>query len=217
MYFLGNLADATTAVTNSTAIGYGALVGADNVMNLGNICNVGINNPTPNYTLHLSNVNNVCSIALDNTIGGPTPTSGVGILYASGNDIRHVSDNGIDTPLNLSNLTIQAQNVSFATLNSGPFTIPGLNTVNAVNVTKILLYQITPVTGGDLYLEFTTPSTTIMTFSAAQLAANTILTEKEGAPGPGYFLPIGGSLITLNVTGTLLTGEICIQVEYFNN
>lgn len=90
--FFGSASDASiSGLTNSTAIGAGSSVATSNSLVLGSSCNVGINQPSPAYTLHVSNVSSNCSIKLDNTTSTPSSPASGGILYTSGNSLFYAN------------------------------------------------------------------------------------------------------------------------------
>jgi hypothetical protein len=82
-----------TGLTNATAIGYNSKISISNAIRLGNGCYVGINQASPTYPLHISNVNGICALYLENTENNPNaPTTG-GLLYITGNELYYKNNN----------------------------------------------------------------------------------------------------------------------------
>ena len=73
--FIGEGADSTvvTGLTNSGAFGAGTIVSSSNSINLGNGCNVGLNNPSPVYNLDIANISNIN--ATNQAVGSVVPSS----------------------------------------------------------------------------------------------------------------------------------------------
>lgn len=94
--FLGALADAShNGLTNAGAIGYNSMISVSNAINLGNGCNIGINQASPAYTLHVSNVSNLAIVGFDNSTGSPAEPASGGGLFVSSNDLKYVNPDGI--------------------------------------------------------------------------------------------------------------------------
>jgi hypothetical protein len=91
-------------LANSTAIGSGTQVEADNSINLGTNCNVGINQASPLYTLDIAKVGDTASIRLARAQGGevpPQPGAGTGyVIYcATDGSLQAVNEAGVTTPI----------------------------------------------------------------------------------------------------------------------
>jgi len=71
--FLGYSADATTGgLSNSGAIGANATISVSNGINIGSGTYVGVNQPSPAYSLDLANVSSQCGLRLAASTGTPT-------------------------------------------------------------------------------------------------------------------------------------------------
>lgn len=81
---LGANTDATnTGLQNATAIGAGTQIGFSNSINLGNGCDIGINNPAPDFTLDIRQVAGECAVQLqtNGAVNPPAAAAGFGIIY----------------------------------------------------------------------------------------------------------------------------------------
>lgn len=83
-----------TGLTNATAIGSSCLVNSSNSVNIGHACNVGINNPTPAYSVDIVAISGACAIALDTGSLPTTPASGRAALYYDGTNFKYVNSAG---------------------------------------------------------------------------------------------------------------------------
>lgn len=212
---VGSSADVQNSLlTNAGAFGYQATIGIGNAINLGNNCFVGINNPFPLGTLDIPNVGSTCDIIMDITTAVPPNLPGRGIIYVNNDDLYFNSPSGVVTPVTRTNLVVSHIGISYTDINSTFVIFSNLDNVNTT-VTRILIYQTTPVLGGDLVVQYEFTVDPIMNFTAVQLAANTVVTESIGAPGANYFVTQSNKDMVLGAVGTLTAGVVNIQVEYY--
>ncbi len=67
-----------------------------NAANIGSGCFVGINQPSPAYSLDIKNVSGHCGIALADTTGTPaTPPAGVNVFYFQAGIPKFLTSTGI--------------------------------------------------------------------------------------------------------------------------
>lgn len=182
-FFLGYQADATTNdLTNAGAIGTGAQISVDNAINIGNGQLIGINNPTPLYTLDIADDgNNVHAIRLG------TQTAGTGIPSIGATDFGYIVYNCYfqtlnDTPaeLNLISLPndssctieiiVNAADSTYADFTGGTAVGGYLATGGAATLVSANYSKIISSTG-----DFTLgDSTTFATLTLQGIAATTI-------------------------------------------
>jgi hypothetical protein len=94
--YFGTLADATAnALTNAGAIGYNSRISISDAINIGNDCRIGINQPSPAYALHVSNVSNIADIGFDNSTGMPSEPASGGALYVSSDHLQYINVDGV--------------------------------------------------------------------------------------------------------------------------
>lgn len=100
--FIGSFADATiNNLTNAGCLGYLANISTNNAFNIGSNMKVGINQPSPEYTLDIQQVNNESSIRLFNSTGGipATPPAGSGVIYMSAGHLFFINSAGVSTQI----------------------------------------------------------------------------------------------------------------------
>lgn len=81
--FIGSSTDTSAdGLTNSTAIGYGAIVGASNALVLGSGVSVGVNKPAPAATVHVAvNGDGAATLQLDQCTSTPSAPTGGNVLF----------------------------------------------------------------------------------------------------------------------------------------
>lgn len=98
--FIGILASsANVNLAGSTAIGANTVVNTDNSINLGNGCNVGINNPSPAYNLDIAAIGNNCGIKMAYAQTAPAATPNSGYLYIANDGTLHYRGPTNDTTI----------------------------------------------------------------------------------------------------------------------
>jgi hypothetical protein len=174
--FLGRVADATTNITASTAIGANASVALNNALVLGGVgnangVNVGIGTDSPTYGLHLgipspNNTTFTPTIHLSQASVVPTaPNTNNNVMYVSGGQLRTIANaaqnqfsGAVVTARKVDGTAAGSATCGIATLVGGPNAV----TVNTTAVTATSIILVTPTGPIRANRDITVPQATIV-------------------------------------------------------
>lgn len=95
--FLGDTTTTSvnTGLTNAMALGAATSINASNAVNIGNACFVGLNQPSPAYSLDIVPISNVGAIRVGDSSSTPSTPSGAALYYSVSGIPTYMNSNAV--------------------------------------------------------------------------------------------------------------------------